>query len=75
MRADSEINQLLIGKALSDVVDGGILNPHGVQIDIPFWVFKRLKKLRLLEHNPEAGKARICGSVFGVLAARMCSPI
>ena len=53
MRAgwSSKINQLLIGRALSDEFDGKILNPFGVEIDLPFWVFKRLKKLHLLERG------------------------
>jgi len=36
MRAGSEINQLLIGEALSDEFDGKILNPHGIEIDLSF---------------------------------------
>jgi hypothetical protein len=27
--------------------DGRVLNPSGVEIDLPFWAFKRLKKLHL----------------------------
>jgi hypothetical protein len=69
MRAgwSSEIYQLLIGEALSDEFDGKILNPHGVEIDLPFWVFKRLKKLRLLERDPETGMRRIQERVFGLM--------
>ncbi len=55
----SEINQLLIGEALSDDFDGKVINPHGVEIDLPFWVFKRLKKLHLLERDGRTGKRRI----------------
>jgi hypothetical protein len=40
--ACSEINQLPIGEALADEFDGKTLNPHGVEIDLPFWVFKSL---------------------------------
>jgi len=52
---------------LSDEFDGKILNPHGVEIDLPFWVFKRLKKLRLLERNPATGMRRIREGVFGLM--------
>ena len=47
-RAGSKINQLRIGEDLSDDFDGKVLNPSGVEIDLPFWVFRRLKKLHLL---------------------------
>jgi len=60
----SEINQLITGEALSDDFDGKALNPSGVEIDLPFWAFKRLKKIHLLERNHETGKRRICGRVF-----------
>jgi len=63
----SEINQLLIGKALSDEFDGRILNPHGVEIDLPFRVFKRLKKLHLLERDGATGRRRIKAPIFGVM--------
>jgi hypothetical protein len=57
----------LIGEALSDDFDGKVLNPHGVEIDLPFWVFKRLKKLHLLERDRETGLRRILPSVFGLM--------
>ncbi len=63
----SEINQLLIGEVLSDEFDGKILNPHDVEIDLPFWVFKRLKKLHLLERDPSTGMRRIQVRVFGLM--------
>src|SRR5512136_1450600 len=63
----SEINQLLIGEALSDEFDGKILNPYGVEIDLPFWVFKRLKKLHLLERDPATGMRRIQARIFGLM--------
>ncbi len=31
--------------------DVRVLNPSGVEIDLPFWAFKRLKKLHLLERD------------------------
>ncbi len=51
MRAgrSSEINQLTIGEALSYDFDGKAINPNGVEIDLPFWAFKRLKKLPLFQ--------------------------
>ena len=57
----------MIGKALSDDFDGKVLNPSGVEIDLPFWVFKRLKKLHLLERDSETGKRRIQARVFGLM--------
>ena len=52
---------------MSDDFDGKVLNPSGVEIDLPFWVFKRLKKLHLLERDRETGKRRICDRVFGLM--------
>ena len=52
---------------MSEDFDGKVLNPSGVEIDLPFWVFKRLKKLHLLERDRETGKRRICGHVFGLM--------
>jgi hypothetical protein len=56
-----------MGKALSEEFDGKVLNPSGVEIDLPFWVFKRLKKLHLLERDRETGLRRICDGVFGLM--------
>ena len=47
--------------------DGRVLNPRGVEIELPFWVFKRLKKLHLLERDRETGKQRICARVFKLM--------
>ena len=47
--------------------DGRVLNPFGVEIDFPFWAFKRLKKSHLLERDRETGKRRICARVFGLM--------
>jgi hypothetical protein len=44
-----------------------VLNPLGAKIDLPFWVFKRLKKLHLLERDRETGRWRICARVFGLM--------
>jgi hypothetical protein len=52
---------------LSEDFDGTVLNPYGVEIDLPFWVFKQLKKLHLLERDRETGKRRICERVFGLM--------
>jgi hypothetical protein len=46
---------------------GRVLNPSGVEIDLPYWAFKRLKKLHLLERDPGTGKHRICARVFGLM--------
>jgi hypothetical protein len=53
---------------LSDDFDGKVLNPNGVEIDLPYWVFKRLKKLHLLERDRETGKRRIQERIFGLMA-------
>jgi hypothetical protein len=53
------------GEALSDEFDGRVLNPNGIEIDLPYWAFKRLKKLHLLERDRETGKRRIQARVFG----------
>lgn len=55
------------GEALSEDFDGKVLNPQGVEIDLPFWVFKRLKKLHLLERDRETGKRRIDARVFRLM--------
>jgi hypothetical protein len=53
---------------LSDEFDGRVLNPKGVEIDLPYWVFKRLKKLHLLERDRKTGKRWIQARVFGLMA-------
>jgi hypothetical protein len=69
MRAgwSSEINQLIIGEALSNDFDGKVINPNGVEIDLPFWAFKRLKKLHLLERDHNTGMSRISPRIFGLM--------
>jgi hypothetical protein len=52
---------------LSYDFDGKVLNPYGIEIDLPFWVFKRLKKLHLLERERETGKRRISSRIFGLM--------
>jgi hypothetical protein len=68
-RADwsSEISQLQLGEVLSDEFDGKVLYPDGVEIDLPFWVLKRLKRLHLLERDPDTGMRRIQARVFGLM--------
>jgi hypothetical protein len=44
------------GEALSDEFDGRVLYPNGVEIDLPYWIFKRFNKLCLLERDRETGK-------------------
>lgn len=58
-QAGSEINPLWIGGALSCDLDRKVLNPNGVETDLPFWVFKRLKKLHLLDRNHKTGLMKI----------------
>ena len=52
---------------LREEFDGRVLNPFGVEIDLPFWAFRRLKKLHLLERDRETGRRRICANVFGLM--------
>jgi hypothetical protein len=40
-------------KSLGEDFDGRVLNPLGVEVDLPFWAFKRLKKLHLLERDQQ----------------------
>jgi hypothetical protein len=63
----SEINQLSISEAMSYDFDGKVLNPNGVEIDLPYWAFKRLKKLHLLERDSATGMRRIQARVFGLM--------
>jgi hypothetical protein len=55
------------GEALPDEFDGRVLNPNGVEIDLPYWVFKRLKKLHLLERDRKTGKRRIQARISGLM--------
>ena len=54
-------------ESLGKEFDGRVLNPSGVEIDLPFWVFKRLRKLHLIERDRETGKRRICARVFALM--------
>jgi hypothetical protein len=53
---------------LSERFEGRIINPDGIEIDLPFWVFKRLKRMRLLERDRETGMRRISARIFGLMA-------
>jgi hypothetical protein len=64
----SKNNHLLVGEALSYDFEGKVLNPFGLEIDLPLWVFRRLKQLHLLERDRPTGKMRICRRVFGLMA-------
>jgi hypothetical protein len=55
------------GEALSDEFDGKVLNPNGVEIELPYWVFKRLKKLHLLERDRKTGRRRIQARISGLM--------
>ena len=54
-------------QSTAEEFDMRILNPAGVEIALPFWAFKRLKKLHLLERDRQTGKRRICARVFGLM--------
>jgi len=54
-------------ESLRDEFDGRVLNPSGVEINLPFWVFKRLKNLHLLERDLETGQYRIRARVFELM--------
>jgi hypothetical protein len=57
----------MTGEALSSEFEGKVLNPSGIEINLPFWVFKRLKKMHLLEHDHSTGMMRIKAYVFGLM--------
>ena len=57
----------MMSESLWKEFDGRVLNPSGVEINLPFWAFKRLKKLHLLERDRQTGKRRICARVFGLM--------
>jgi hypothetical protein len=60
------------GEALSDEFDGRVLNPNGVEIELPFQVFKQLKKLHLLERDRITGKRRIKKQALEVAVVQHC---
>jgi len=54
--------------------EGKVLNPFGVDIDLPLWVFERLKKPHLLERDRPTGKMRMRARVFGFTEAFHAAP-
>jgi hypothetical protein len=48
---NSKNTHLLLGEALSYKFEGKVLNPFGIEIDLPFWVFKRLKNYIFLDET------------------------
>ena len=52
---------------MRDDFNGTVLNPDGNKIFLPYWVFKRLKSLRLLERDRASGMRRITGNIFGLM--------
>ena len=54
-------------KTFDHEFSGRVLNPDGVEIALPFWAFKRLKKLHLLSRDPKTGKRRIRARVFTLM--------
>jgi hypothetical protein len=53
------LSSTFLGEALSFDFEGKVLNPFGVDIDLPFSVFARLKKLHPMERDGPMGKMRI----------------
>jgi len=53
---------------MSVLFDGKVINPYGNAIDLPHWVFVRLKRLRLLDRDIETGMHRINKRIFGLMA-------
>ena len=47
--------------------DGKVLNPFGIEIDLPHWVFVRLKKPHLLERNRPTGKMGLRARIFELM--------
>jgi hypothetical protein len=63
---------------LSDEFDIRVLTPNGAEIELPFQVFKQLKKLHLLERDHITGKRRIKkqalkGATDGDCFAHLCA--
>jgi hypothetical protein len=54
-------------KSAGNLFDGRVLNPCGMEIRIPYWAYRRLKKLHLLERDIDSGKRRISPDVFGLM--------
>jgi hypothetical protein len=66
------------GEALSDEFNINVLTPDGVEIELPFQVFKQLKKLHLLERDRITGKRKIKkqameGAADGDCFAHLCA--
>ena len=66
-RWSTEINRPTIGEALSHNFDGKVLNPYGIEIDLPSRAFKRLKKLHLLQRDREGSLRRIGARIFRLM--------
>lgn len=47
--------------------DGTVLNPQGDEISLPYWIFKRLKSLKLLERDRQTGRRQISQRIFGLI--------
>ncbi len=56
-----------MGEAMSARFDGKVVNPYGISIDLPHWVFVRLKRLKLLDRDIETGMYRIKEQIFGLI--------
>ena len=53
---------------MSDEFDERVLNPNDVEIDLPYWIFRRLKKLHLFERDRKTGKRRTQARISGLMA-------
>ena len=51
---------------MSDEFDGRVLSPNGAEIDLPYQVFKRLKKLHLLERDRERKSSGFSRRIFRI---------
>jgi hypothetical protein len=54
-------------KSAGNIFDGCVLNPSGMEIRIPYWAYRRLKKLHLLERDLDSGMRRISPDVYGLM--------
>jgi hypothetical protein len=71
--ADFHTNDTIAGggaamrKSTGNLFDGRVLNPSGMEIRIPYWAYRRLKKLHLLERDLDSGRRRISPDVYGLM--------
>jgi hypothetical protein len=56
---------------LSGDFDGKVLNRSGIIVDLPHWIFVSLKRLHLLERDPQTGIRHIRACVFALWISEM----